>query len=384
MAGEDSNKINDYHIDTIRRTSNFGLLIHIPMIIWFFIGYYLSFYLFDSSILFSLIVGMISAAIIYAIDRSIINSAKTKPLTIARCILGVIFAIAGAFLVDVMVFEKDINQYLSNQDKESTRLIYSQKITDKKIDVNEKRLTWLAAVNNAHTEADGSGGSRKANKKEVQSLMQQRSSIVKEFEKKRKGVVKSFNQEMKRCGFLCSEQPIIQKRDRSLNDLAMQEKKAIALIHAKIEAIQSKSTKKSPRGRGEVWEIKNTHAEKARQDYLKASKALASMEDELNTKIKSSLSDTSNENGLIAKVKALHIVAFEQTESIIFYIVFFLVFLAFELVLVLTKVFSPLTIDDKRIEHLARMQEKEMQVDEEQLIQYQKMLAEQDGVSFEV
>ena len=44
MAGEDSNKINDYHIDTIRRTSNFGLLIHIPMIIWFFIGFPATFF----------------------------------------------------------------------------------------------------------------------------------------------------------------------------------------------------------------------------------------------------------------------------------------------------------------------------------------------------
>lgn len=384
IAGEDPNNFDQHHVDTQRRTSNFGLLIHVPMIIWFLIGFYMTSYLFESSTIFSLIVGVVAVLIIYAIDRSIINSAKTKALTIARISLGIIFAIAGAFLVDVMLFEKDIDQYLANQDADSVRESYQVDMAKLSTDVETKQGAWKAAQKAALDEADGSGGSNPVNEQAMQSHMQQRGDITREFTQKRQDVTKAFDQEIRRCGLFCSEAPIIIKRDKALNDLAIQEKQALDLINAKIDNLNASSSAKSPRGRGPVWEAKQQYADQLKQEYLKAENEMEMMQLAMGNEVDAAQLNSGTNNGLITKVKALHAIAFEQTESMIFYIVLFCVFLAFELVLVLTKVFSPLTIDDRRAEYVARQQQRQMDVDEEQLRQYQSMLAEQEGSSYGV
>jgi hypothetical protein len=361
IAGEDPNNFDQHHVDTQRRTSNFGLLIHVPMVIWFLIGFYMTSYLFESSTIFSLLVGVVAVLIIYAIDRSIINSAKTKALTIARISLGIIFAVAGAFLVDVMLFEKDIDQYLANQDAQSVRESYQVDMAQLSTDV-----------------------SKPVNEQAMQSHMQQRGDITREFAQKRQDVTKVFDQEISRCGLFCSEAPIIIKRDKALNDLAIQEKQALDLINAKIDNLNASSTAKSPRGRGPVWEAKQQYADQLKQEYLEAENELEMMQLAMGNEVDTAQLNSGTNNGLITKVKALHAIAFEQTESMIFYLVFFCVLLAFELVLVLTKVFSPLTIDDRRAEYVARQQQRQMDVDEEQLRQYQSMLAEQEGRSYGV
>jgi hypothetical protein len=384
MAGEDPNLIHQHHIDTQRRTLNYGLLIHIPIFVWFFIGFYMSSYLFESSTIFSLIIGIVFSLIIYAIDRSIINSAKSKPLTIFRISMGIIFAAVGAFLVDVMVFEKDINKYLANYDAEAVREVYQADISKLSTEVETKRIAWLAAESEALKEADGSGGSKPANDQSMQLLMQQRSEITNEFVQKRQDVTKAFDQEITRCGLFCSEAPIIAKRDKALNDLALQEKQALALINAKIETLNAGSTTQSPRGRGKVWEAKKQHADQLKSDYIKAKDGLEGMQLNLDSEVESAQLNAGSDNGLINKVKALHAVAFEETDSILFYIAVFLAFLALELILVCNKVFSPATIDDRRAEHEARMQFKEMEVMEDTLKQYHQMISEEEGRSYGV
>ena len=110
VIGENPNNLNKYSIETIRRNLTLGRLIHIPIVLWIVIGYVLSTDVIGLSIIPAIFISIFSGIFIYFIDFSVINSPKSKKTFFLRMLVGCIIALLGALILDVYIFEKDINE----------------------------------------------------------------------------------------------------------------------------------------------------------------------------------------------------------------------------------------------------------------------------------
>jgi len=384
LVGEEVRAVDSMHIETIKRTRNYGLLIHIPIMVWFFLGFYLSIEIFDSSIWVSMLSATISAIVIYAIDYSIINSPKSIGNIILRIILGLIFAIAGAVLLDIRIFEKDIQSHINKTYIGDIKNDYELKINNQEVSAEKKRLVWLAAELTANCEADGSCGSQISKERTINSLMEEKNKIISNFDNKRKEVISIHNEEIKRCGLFCSDREVNIKRDDALLKISLNEAQAIKILDSRIMATESLSTAKSSVGRGPVYLAKAAHAKNLKGYYDEANISLNQLKQELNGQLNLTVISDFKDVGIITKVKALHSLASEKAESIIFYIVFFLIFLSFELILVLSKILSSETLDDKKLKYQSKQDEIRLEINFNKLKQYQKIAEQGIGSTFEI
>lgn len=163
LLGHDPNKIHSWTDETIFRTLNQARLIHIPICIYFFIGYYFSSNLFNLNQLISICTGAFLAYVIYSIDLTIINMTNKKLGSILmRFFIGILFSIFGALIGDLIYFEKDVHHFLLNKISTEDNNKFNQDVMalEKNIAAlkNQSKQNWQNVIN----ESDGSGGSGKA------------------------------------------------------------------------------------------------------------------------------------------------------------------------------------------------------------------------------
>ena len=371
LIGEDYNQYLASDAATKKRTKLFAKLIHIPMILWFVLGYFLSQQLFyDVSQVMAVCSGLVCSLFIYLIDVAILNFPKNIWATIFRVSLGLVFAALGALLADVFIFEKDINEYLKDNKQVEIQTLSNNKISNAEKRTDQIKREWLKAKNNALCEADGSCGSNESKQAELQLLYKELADVRKNFNSKRANINLQYKRKTESCGLFCSQASLDKKYEESLNKIIENEKNTISKINQKINSVSS-SGGSGKSGTGTIYDVKKRHADRLEKKYNDSLENLENLRRGEKESISNITLDIDQNSGLITRIKTLQKIVWEESISIIFSIMFFTVFLIFELVLILFKSLSRDTISDRLEAHHERIAKVKIRIAEQQLDEFE-------------
>ena len=372
IVGEEYSQYLISDAATKKRIKLFAKLIHIPMILWFVLGYFLTQQLFyDVSIGMAVFSGLVCSLFIYLIDLAILNFPKNIWATLFRVALGFVFAALGALLADVFIFEKDINEYLKDNKQAEIQTLSNSKISQLGKVTSKSKVDWLSAQKQSSCEADGSCGSNKSKQKKLQLLQTEKMDERKHFSSKRAENNLRYKQATKLCGLFCSQAEIDKKYENSLNKIDNNEINAINKIEQKIEVV-NRSGGSGQKGTGKIYKAKQKHADELKTKYEENTANLERLRLSEKESISNIYFDIDQNSGLINRIKILHKIVWEKGISIIFSIMFFTVFLIFELVLILFKLLGRETVSDRLAAHHERIAIAKIRIAEIELGQFEE------------
>jgi hypothetical protein len=160
IVGESFDKARKFHPSTIRRLNAFALAIHIPVILWAITGFLISSKIFNLDVETAVFISMICAISIYLVERIVIATPKSLCVNFLRIVIGFVIAILGASSVDLIIFEREINEQLQVNARQRVTDDFEQKSASIKKAMDQKKSEWQRAQDAANCEANGTCGSR--------------------------------------------------------------------------------------------------------------------------------------------------------------------------------------------------------------------------------
>ena len=347
IINEDFSNYKSLDKQTIKRTKLFGLLMHIPIILWFVLGYFLSQQLFSNvSTAMAILAGMGCSFFIYLIDLAIISDRKISiKKFIFRFLIALIIAFLGALLVDTFIFEKDINRHISKNEEMTINNNFDTKIIAQSALIKSAKSDWLAAEKKAACEATGQCGTKLANRDELKLLLNEKKDISERYVSKRNSALAEYKLETKNCGLFCSQVPIDKKYSKIRDQIETNEHNELVEVNKKINSINDINTS-GKSGTGPIYRGLKDLADKLKSKYEYQQQKSISLQADQERRLQNIDHEINNNIGLIEKIKILHIIIFEQPISIIFSALFFIFFLILELILLFTKNGAATTIND--------------------------------------
>ncbi len=347
IVNEDFSNYKSLDKQTIKRTKLFGLLMHIPIILWFVLGYFLSQQLFSNvSTAMAILAGMGCSFFIYLIDLAIISDRKISiKKFIFRFLIALIIAFLGALLVDTFIFEKDINRHISKNEEMIINNNFDTKIIAQSALIKSAKSDWLAAEKKAACEATGQCGTKFANRDELKLLLNEKRDIGERYVNKRNSALAAYKLETKNCGLFCSQVPIDKKYSKIRDQIETNEHNELVEVNKKINSINDINTS-GKSGTGPIYRGLKDLADKLKSKYEYQQQKSISLQADQERRLQNIDHEINNNIGLIEKIKILHIIIFEQPISIIFSALFFIFFLILELILLFTKNGAATTIND--------------------------------------
>jgi len=157
----------------------------VPVLIWIFNGFMLSFQVLKAGLGWSIVTGIICGSIVFFIEKLIIMANGNKWLTFFRICIGFIVALLGSMAIDEVVFKDDIDisvaaikeTTISNaKNDEDGRFMGLNKFDNLTKNIAEAQAKYDNAVDVALAEADGSKGTRNRGIGVVTKLKNQKAS----------------------------------------------------------------------------------------------------------------------------------------------------------------------------------------------------------------
>jgi hypothetical protein len=160
IIGESPERASRFHNSTIKRTEAFAIAIHIPVFVWVITGYLIAHGVFDLERLLSASIAFGCGLLVYLVERLVLSTPKARIMTIGRLVIGLVIALLGASAVDLVIFEREIEQQLVVSKRLALEQNHQNIIASESELVQNKKLLWQQAQEAAHCEANGTCGSR--------------------------------------------------------------------------------------------------------------------------------------------------------------------------------------------------------------------------------
>ncbi|WBY01528.1 DUF4407 domain-containing protein [Ramlibacter tataouinensis] len=173
IAGADPRSIRQLHRSTCERTIAFGLAIHLPVALWAISAYLLARQVFDIDQVQAFAVAVGCAGLVYLVERLVIAAPRSFWVNAARMMLGIIMAVLGASIVDLVIFEKEIVQELKDSRAADIEKTLNPQLEHLREEVERKEVLWREAVRNAACEANGSCGSGRRGRGPIVDLLEE-------------------------------------------------------------------------------------------------------------------------------------------------------------------------------------------------------------------
>lgn len=139
----------------------------VPVIMWFITGYLLAWKILETDRANALLMGGVLAFIIFMIERAILMVHGGWLTYVFRVLVGIGIAGLGSICLDEVIFDHDIeNQVASYQQlkiEDAVQKIenqYEDRIISQRQIVDQKASDWKLSLEDAKSEADGTGGSK--------------------------------------------------------------------------------------------------------------------------------------------------------------------------------------------------------------------------------
>lgn len=159
VVGESPERASRFHASTIRRTKAFAIALHIPVLLWGIFGFMIATQIFYLAEEVAALVGGLSALIIYMIERLVLATPKGVVVNIARVLVGLVISILGASTVDLIIFDREIQEQINRTAEVNLMAEHDDKITQQSRLVIQKKADWFKAQEAANCEANGTCGS---------------------------------------------------------------------------------------------------------------------------------------------------------------------------------------------------------------------------------
>lgn len=159
VIGEHPARTARWHASTIRRAQAFALAIHIPVILWALSGYLSAKTVFHMSDYSAIFVGGACAFLIYLVERVVLATPKGLLVTLLRVSMGLVIAALGSITLDLVIFQKEIDQQLKLQAEQQLKNAHRSARADLLAVLDQKKNDWQTTQNAANCEANGSCGS---------------------------------------------------------------------------------------------------------------------------------------------------------------------------------------------------------------------------------
>ena len=159
VVGESPDRASRYHDSTIRRTKTFAIAIHIPVILWVVTSFLIASRVFELSEFLSISAAIGSGGLIYLIERLVLSTPRVLAMNIARLVIGVVIALLGASTVDLVIFEREIQEQLTLSKRASLLEEHESRVQSQMKLIEQKRREWQVAQERASCEANGTCGS---------------------------------------------------------------------------------------------------------------------------------------------------------------------------------------------------------------------------------
>ena len=161
VVGESPELAARYHASTIRRLKAFAIAIHIPVFMWAATSYLIATRIFSLETEIAGAVAVGCAVLIYLVERLVLATPKSWWVSSGRFVIGVVIAVLGASTVDLVIFQREVNQQLVKDGKADIETRYALEIDRQREIVDARKIDWANAEAAAACEANGTCGSKK-------------------------------------------------------------------------------------------------------------------------------------------------------------------------------------------------------------------------------
>lgn len=190
FTGDDYYRLEQfYDPQSNKKIQLFAMLMFLPMLVWAIAIYSVAVGIFETSWWMALIGSLFAALIVMIVERSIIMSDKGFWASCTRISLAVTLAAVGAFLVDEIIFAKDIDVHIAQQTNEQIELeetkIQQQYEAERKRaaqEVEKARMVWIQRNDEVNAEAGGLANGLKGAGSATQAKRQTAFLAKKEYE----------------------------------------------------------------------------------------------------------------------------------------------------------------------------------------------------------
>ncbi|MCC5937508.1 MAG: DUF4407 domain-containing protein [Lunatimonas sp.] len=125
-----------------------GTLILIPVGLWAFSGYYLTYYLLGTSHVLSLAIAAALGLVIFFVDRSFVATPKTEKgfgLTTLRVGFALVATVLGSLAIDLALFEGDLEEYRQAKGTGEAKVYADGYIKEKEVEIQKLELALSEA-----------------------------------------------------------------------------------------------------------------------------------------------------------------------------------------------------------------------------------------------
>jgi hypothetical protein len=159
IIGESPRRLGNLHASTISRIKAFAIAIHIPVLMWGLSGYVLSAEVFGLSPAHSAGVALACALLIYLVERLVLATPKAWYISVGRVGIGLVIALLGASMVDLIIFEREVSHQLRQTAAAELGTQHERAVDAQTRAVEQAKTDWFAAREAANCEANGRCGS---------------------------------------------------------------------------------------------------------------------------------------------------------------------------------------------------------------------------------
>jgi hypothetical protein len=160
IIGESPERASRFHNSTIKRTEAFAIAIHIPVFVWAVTGYLIAQGVFGLERSLSVSIALACGLLVYLVERLVLSTPKARIMTFGRLVIGLVIALLGASAVDLVIFEREIEQQLVVSKRQTLEQSHQKIIALESDLVQGKKVLWQKAQETANCEANGTCGSR--------------------------------------------------------------------------------------------------------------------------------------------------------------------------------------------------------------------------------
>ncbi|MEP2281306.1 DUF4407 domain-containing protein [Maribacter sp.] len=114
IIGENYSNVSKFQPSSKRKIKLLATCLIIPVTLWFITGFLTSKITMNHNLPLAITTGLISAFLVYLIERTIILSGGGWIILIFRILLGFIIASLGAVTLDIAIFKNDIDNKINN------------------------------------------------------------------------------------------------------------------------------------------------------------------------------------------------------------------------------------------------------------------------------
>jgi hypothetical protein len=159
LLGESRADVESLHRSSISRLKAYAIAMHIPLFIWVSTGFVAATRIFQLPVDAAVGLAICAGLIVYLVERVVLATPKGAVITSLRVLIGLLMAVVGSAMVDLVLFDREITSKFQIQAEHRLQAQQRMVLRTQAERAEEARTLWLSSKAAANCEANGTCGS---------------------------------------------------------------------------------------------------------------------------------------------------------------------------------------------------------------------------------